>query len=48
MNSVGDNYKMLVTFLAMSTTNMHYIFTSESGSNISMKKKEMLKSTFTE
>ena len=34
MNSVGDNYKMLVTFLAMSTTNMHYIFTSESGSNI--------------
>ena len=31
---VGDNYKMLVTVLAILVTNIHYLFTLASGTNI--------------
>ena len=34
MNCVGDNNKMLVTVLAILITNIHYRFTSASGTNI--------------
>ena len=33
-NCVGDNYKMLVTVLAILVTNIHYLFTLASGTNI--------------
>ena len=31
---VGDNYEMLVTVLAILVTNIHYLFTLASGTNI--------------
>ena len=34
MKCVGDNYNMLVTDLAIFVTNIHYLFTLATGTNI--------------